>query len=66
MEPVREELVVNILNRLLQGDAMQFSCNLFLDSALLSTSWSWIQVVDAQPLLNGGAVWHAAVEDILE
>ena len=53
VEPVREELVVNMLNRLLQGDDVPFSCNLFLDSALFSTSRSWIPVVDAQALLNG-------------
>ena len=47
VEPVREELVVNILNRLVQGDDMPCSCNLFLDSALFSTSRSWIPVVDA-------------------
>ena len=52
VEPVREELVVNILNRLLQGDNMPLPCNLFLDSALFSTSRSSIPVVDAQPLLN--------------
>ena len=47
VEPVREELVVNTLNRLLQGDNMSFSCNVFFDSALFSTSRSWIPVVDA-------------------
>ena len=36
VEPVREELVVNILNRLLQGDNMPFSGNVFLDSVLFS------------------------------
>ena len=65
VEPVREELVVNILNRLLQGDDVPFPCNLFLDSALFSTSRSWIPFVDAQTLLNGWAVWHAAVEETL-
>ena len=47
VEPVREELVVNIIKCLLQGDDVPFSCNLFLDSALSSTSRSWIPVVDA-------------------
>ena len=54
VEPVREKLVVRILNRLLQGDHVPLSCNLIFDSALLfSTSRSWVPVVDAQPLLNG-------------
>ena len=53
VEPVREELVVNVFNRLLQGDDMPFSCNLFLDSAFVSSMGSWIPVVDAQPFLYG-------------
>ena len=65
VEPFRE-LVVNIHNRLLQGDDVPFSCNLFLESALFSTSRSPIPFVDAEHLLNGWAVWHSAVEDILE
>ena len=35
VEPDREELVVDILNRLLQGDNVSFSCNAFLDSTPL-------------------------------
>ena len=62
MEPIREKLVVNILNRFLQGDDVPFSCNLFLDSALSSTPRSWIPVVAAQPFLYGWPVGHAAVE----
>ena len=43
---VREEVVVDILNRLLQGDSVLLSCNSFLDSTLFSTSRSRIPVVD--------------------
>ena len=53
MEPVCEEFVVHIINRLLQCDDVPFPSNLFFESALSSTSRSWIPVVDAQPLLNG-------------
>ena len=53
VEPVREEFVVNVLNCFLQCDDMPFACDLFLNSALSSTSRSWIPVVDAQPFLYG-------------
>ena len=46
VEPIHEKVVVNIMNRL--GDDTPFSAILFLDSALFSTSMSWIPVVDAQ------------------
>ena len=49
VEPIREKLVVNILNRFLQSDNMPFPCSLLFDSALLFTPRSWIPVVDAQP-----------------
>ena len=51
VEPIREKLVVNILNRFLHCDDMPLACNLFLDSALFSAPQSWIPVVDAQPFL---------------
>ena len=41
----REELVVNVFNRLLQRDDMPFSCNLFLNSALSSTSRSGFELL---------------------
>ena len=50
VEPVREKLVVNILNRFLQCDDMPLACNLLLKSAISSTSGSWIPVVDAESL----------------
>ena len=53
VEPVREELVVNVFNRFLQCDDMPLACNWFFNSALSSTSRSWIPVVDAQPFLYG-------------
>ena len=61
---IRKKLVVDMLNRFLQIGDMPFSCNLCLASTLFSTPRSWIPVVDAQPLLYGWAVGHAAVEVI--
>ena len=51
MEPVCEEFVVHIINRLLQGDDVPFPCNLLLNSAFSSTLRSWIPVVDAESFL---------------
>ena len=47
VKPVREELEVNMIKSLLQGDNMLSSCDLFFDHALFSTSGSWIPAVDA-------------------
>ena len=52
VEPVREELMINIFNRLLQGNDMPFPCNLLLDSAFFSTSGSWVPIVDAESFLH--------------
>ena len=38
VEPIREKLVVNVLNRLLQGNDVPFPFDLLLDSAFSSTS----------------------------
>ena len=46
VESVHEELVVDTLNRLLQGHNVPFSCDSFLNGTLLSTSRSQIAVVD--------------------
>ena len=48
VEPVREKLVVNILNRC---DDMPLACILLLNSDFSSTSGSWIPVVDAELFL---------------
>ena len=53
VEPVREERVVNVLNRFLQCDDMPLAYDLFPDGAFFSSTKSWIPVVDAQPLLYG-------------
>ena len=52
MEPVPEELVVNIFKRLLQGNDVPFRCNLLLDGAFFSTSESWFPIVDAESFLR--------------
>ena len=64
MEPVREKLVVNILNCFLQRDDVPFPRNLLLNSAFYSTSRSRIPVVDAVSFLYSGAVGQAVVEVI--
>ena len=58
VEPIREKLVVNILNRFLQGGDVPLACDLLLDAALSSTSGSWVPAVDAEPFsvqVNGWA-----------
>ena len=52
VEPGRQVLVVNILNRFLQCDDMPLACDLLLNSAFPSTSGSWIPVVDAESFLH--------------
>ena len=37
VEPIREKLVVNILNRLLQGDDVPLACDLLLDGPVVDT-----------------------------
>ena len=51
VEPIREKLVVNILNRFLQCDDMPLAFDSLLDGAFSSTSGSWVPVVDAEPFL---------------
>ena len=48
VEPVRERLVVNILNRFLQSDGMPLACDVLLNGAFSSMWRSWIPVVDAE------------------
>ena len=64
VEPVREKLVVNILNCFLQRDDVPFLGNLLLDGSFPSTSGSWIPVVDAESFLCSREVGHAVVEVI--
>ena len=53
VEAIREKLVVNIFRRLLQGNDMPVSCNLFLESISFSPWGSRAPVVDAvSPLHN--------------
>ena len=51
VEPVREELVIGIFNRFLQGDGMPFPSNLFFSSPSVSAAISWIPVVYTEPFL---------------
>ena len=51
VEPICEKLVVNIINRLLQGDDVLFPCNLLLDGSFSATSGSWVPVADAESFL---------------
>ena len=48
VEAVREKLVVNVVGRLLQGNDMPLSCNLFLEGIFFSPSGSRVPVVDAE------------------
>ena len=48
VEPVREKLMVDILNCFLQRDDVPFPRNLLLDGSFPSTSGSWVPVVDAE------------------
>ena len=53
VEPVREKLVVNILNRFLQCDDMPLACDLLLGSAFSSTSGSWVPAVELSLFCTG-------------
>ena len=64
VEPVREKLVVNILNCFLQRDDVPFPRNLLLDGSFPSTPGSWIPVVDAESFLLCQTVGQAVVEVI--
>ena len=57
VEPIREKLVVIILNRFLQGDNVPFPCTFVSQLAPSSAPWSWIPVVDAQPFLWRMSGW---------
>ena len=52
VEAIREKLVVNVVGRLLQGNDMLPSCNLFLKGIFFSPSGSRVPVVDAESLLH--------------
>ena len=52
VEANREKLVVNVVRRLLQGNDMPPSCNLFLESIFFSRTGSRVPVVDAESLLH--------------
>ena len=65
VEPVREKLVVNIVNRLLQCDDVPLACELLLKSTFFSTSRSWIPVADAESFLHRRTIRHVVVEVIL-
>ena len=64
MEPVGEEFMIYKINRLLQGDNVPFSCNLFFNCAFFAALMPWIPVVDAQSLLNVGARRHVGIKEI--
>ena len=50
-EVVRQELVLEALNCLLQCDDVPFLRDVFFDGTFFAASGSWIPVVDAEPLL---------------
>ena len=53
VEAIREKLMVNVVRRLLQGNDMPPSCNLFLEGIFFSPTGSRVPVVDAEsPLHN--------------
>ena len=51
VEVIREKLVVNVVTRLLQGNDLPPSCNLFFEGIFFSPSGSRVLVVDAESLL---------------
>ena len=53
VEAIREKLVINVVRRLLQGNDMPPSCNLWFEGIILSLTGSRVPVVDAEsPLRN--------------
>ena len=52
VEASREKLVVNTFGRLLQGNDMPHSFNLFFEGIFFSPSFSRVPIVDAESLLH--------------
>ena len=52
VEAIREKLVVNISRRLLQGNDMLLSCNLFFEGIFFSPTGSGVPVADAESPLQ--------------
>ena len=50
--PTCEKVVVNVVGRLLQGNDVSHSCNLFLEGIFFFTSGPRVPVVDGEPLLH--------------
>ena len=62
VEPICKNVMIDILNRVLQGDDVPLACDLFLKSIFLPTQGSWIPVVDAESLLHRRTIRHILVE----
>ena len=64
VEPICQNIMVNIFNCFLQCDDVPLACDLFLNSTFFSTSRSWIPVVDAESLLHRRTTRHVVVEAV--
>ena len=52
VEPTWKNVMIDIIGRLLQGNDMPHSCNLFFEGIFFSTSGPRVPVVDAESLLH--------------
>ena len=53
MKPFHNSTVVNVLSCLLQRNDMQLACDLFHESVCVSSSRSWVPIVDTETFLFG-------------
>ena len=65
VEPICQNIMIDILKCFLQCDDVPLACDLFLKSTFFSTSWSWIPFVDAESLLHRRTIRHVVVEAVL-
>ena len=64
MEPICQNIMVDILNCFLQCDDVPFTCDMLLKGIFFSASGSWIPVVDAETLLHRRTIRHIFVEAV--
>ena len=65
VEPICQNIMVNTFNCSLQCDDVPLACDLLFENIFLSTSRSWILVVDAESFLHRRTTGHGVVEAVL-
>ena len=62
---IRETLVLEVLNRFVEGNDVPFACNVLFNGTFSASSRSRVPAQDAEACLLEKTVWHAVVEAIL-